>query len=456
MVTSALIVPYLWLLLSGCSLIHVYTAANHERGAPPQPPAPTRATLTLGPGDMERGVFVGIAMSGGGARAANFSAAALLELESLGLLRYASAISAVSGSALTAAYYGVYGRTDQPEEERAARWNSQVVRERFVVDLQTHWLVRWFNPWNIVRYWFTDFDRSDIMKYVFDRYLFPDRAPPRFADMGTGRPRIIINATSLPLSGPFLFTDDEFTRLGSRLDLYPLSHAVMASGAFPGAFHNVTLTDFGRDGRYQHLFDGGPSDNLGVNALLRMVDAARPPGGCFLFVVDAFPYGSGKGESRSDTRNFLDFFVDQNVSDSADVFLTLRRYDTLRHVLGYPRDNVGERPQWDFRSPGGVECRVWHLTFPSVTRRPSGKTEATERARRTLRRQLEEDLKVNQVRTRYRLEGPKGMNPEEVQGLIFGVAQHLIRDDADTLDAACEWFRTRGLPACAPPAGAGR
>ena len=47
----------------------------------------------------------------------------------------------------------------------------------------------------------------------------------------------------------------------------------MASGAFPGAFHNVTLVDFSRPDRYQHLFDGGPSDNLGVHTLLRVIDA---------------------------------------------------------------------------------------------------------------------------------------------------------------------------------------
>jgi hypothetical protein len=148
--------------------------------------------------------------------------------------------------------------------------------------------------------------------------------------------------------------------------------------------------------------------------------------------------------------------VDQNVSDSADVFLNLRRYDTLTRVLGYPRERVGDLPQWSFRTDAGVQCQVWHLTFPSVTQRPSGKTAGAEQTRTNLRIQLEEDHKVNKVRTRYRLEGPKGMNPEQVQGLIFGVAQHLIRDDEDTLDAACAWFRARGLPACEPEAGAGR
>jgi predicted acylesterase/phospholipase RssA len=453
---SAAIVPYLVLLLTGCSVVHSYTAANHRRDDGPDPVGATRATMRLADADMEDGVFVGIAMSGGGARAANFSAATLLQLESLGFLPHASAISAVSGSALTAAYYGLYARSGQSPEERRRYWNSETVRERFLVDFQTHWLVRWFNPWNIVRYWFTDFDRSDIMKGVFDEYLFQDRRPPRFADLGAGRPKILINATSLPQTAGFVFTDESLESLGSRLDTYPLSHAVMASGAFPGAFHNVTLEDFRRPGYYQHLFDGGPADNLGVHTLLALIDAAQPRGGCFIFIVDAYPYQTGKGEDQSDTRGVFDFFVDQNVSDSSNVFLTLRRYDTLRRYLQYPAaSKVGEVPQWDFTTDGGVACRVWHLTFQSLIVREGTRTQESREARRNLKRQLEEERKVNLIPTRYRLQGPKGMNAQEVQGLIFGVAQHLVRDDDDTLHHACEWFKDRHLDACLAPGPGG-
>jgi predicted acylesterase/phospholipase RssA len=107
------------------------------------------------------------------------------------------------------------------------------------------------------------------MKRTLDAHLLRGRTPPAL-------PRILIHATSLPQTGPFVFTDETFEILGSRLDDYPLTHAVMASGAFPGAFHNVTLKDFGRDGYYQHLFDGGPSDNLGVHTLLTMIDSTMP------------------------------------------------------------------------------------------------------------------------------------------------------------------------------------
>jgi NTE family protein len=43
-------------------------------------------------------VFIGVAISGGGSRAANFSAAVLIELDAIGLLAHVDAISSVSGS----------------------------------------------------------------------------------------------------------------------------------------------------------------------------------------------------------------------------------------------------------------------------------------------------------------------------------------------------------------------
>ena len=125
-------------------------------------------------------------MSGGGSRAANFSAAALLQLESLGILQQATALSSVSGSSLTAAYYGLFS------EEKIHHWNPQQVRKRLVKNFELEWFGRWFLPWNIGRYWFTGFDRSDIMADVFDHNLFEDKT---FGQMPKATPKILINAT---------------------------------------------------------------------------------------------------------------------------------------------------------------------------------------------------------------------------------------------------------------------
>src|ERR687895_29635 len=221
---NVLLLFYLAILvtLPGCSILPIGTNANV--GPVITRPMPTRATEVISPLDLKDGVFLGIAMSGGGSRAANFSAAALLELERLGILDKSTVISSVSGSSITAAYYGLYG-TDK------ARWNEEQARRQLGRDFESQWITRWFYPHNIFRYWLSDFDRSDIMKAVFDSLLFEGKL---FRDMPNVLPKILINATSLTDQEVFRFTDEIFTGIGSRLDSYPVSHAVMASGAFPG------------------------------------------------------------------------------------------------------------------------------------------------------------------------------------------------------------------------------
>jgi len=135
--------------------------------------------------------------------------------------------------------------------------------------------------------------------------------------------------------------------------------------------------------------------------------------------------------------------VDQNVSDSADVFLTLRRYDILQRRLQYPRDRrVGEVIQWLFETDGGITCQAWHLTFQRL--------HELLQASSGLKAKLEAEQEVNLISTRYRLEGPRLKSENEIQELIFNVAHHLVHEDGDMLPAACEWFRARGLDACRP------
>jgi hypothetical protein len=104
----------------GCSIFTLDTMRNQPLPSPLEP-LQTRATESISTSDLTDGVFVGIALSGGGSRAANFSAAVLLELDRLGILDKVTALSAVSGSSLPTAYYGLYGRDH-------TRWNREVVR----------------------------------------------------------------------------------------------------------------------------------------------------------------------------------------------------------------------------------------------------------------------------------------------------------------------------------------
>src|SRR5439155_16879826 len=104
---------------AGCAVFTIDTWRNKYLG--PGQFVPTAGSTLVTLADLERsnGVYLGIAMSGGCSRAANFSAAVLLELEDLGLLKYVTAISSVSGSSLTAAYYGLF------RDNRKDRWNRK-------------------------------------------------------------------------------------------------------------------------------------------------------------------------------------------------------------------------------------------------------------------------------------------------------------------------------------------
>ncbi len=356
--------PVLALLLSACTLVPWWASVNRDGRD-----NATVAAVTLSADAFRDGMFVGLALSGGGSRAANFGAAVMLELAELGALDRVDAISSVSGGSLAAAYYMLQG-------ERGIAFTRREVDARFARDFQLRWLVRWFDPRNALRYWFTAFDRSDIMVQVFDANLFHGAT---FADLGrrlVPRPSLLINASNAVNGRKFVFANEEFNRLGSDLASYPVARAVMASGAFPAAFASVTLRDYrtGDDRRYVHLFDGGPIDNLGIGTLVKVLQnhlakrylddapAAEPAGappdllrryglprGCLMISVDAYTDTSVKARRRArldDLRPWYGFLVDPNLNDATGDLLAVKRSEAL-HLLGLDsanRDALGSFP----------------------------------------------------------------------------------------------------------------
>jgi NTE family protein len=425
--------------VSGCAIVEYGTHANE--GPVLTAPVPTRATTKISSSDLKNGIFLGIGMSGGGSRAANFSAAALLQLESLGILQQATALSSVSGSSLTAAYYGLFS------EDKIHHWNTQQVRERLVKNFELEWFWRWFIPWNAARYWFTGFDRSDIMADVFDHNLFEDKT---FGQMPNTTPRILINATSLTDNGAsYLFTDEAFNKIGSGLDRYAVSRAVMASGAFPGAFHNVTLRDYTQPKQYVHLFDGGPSDNLGINSLRKVArdlylgPESDHPKKCLVLIVDAYTQGWNLSREDPDTRKAItDFVIDTNALEASSVLLALRRDRLLEEMGIRPDGNTAPDVYQPFRlfaeaddpelkkhpKLKDVECHAWLITFQRLqhlTHLPNAGTIASI---------------VNNIPTRYTLLAPHGLGAAEAQEALFNAAEMLIKEDKETLAAICKDF----------------
>ncbi len=425
--------------VSGCTIVEYGTHTNE--GPVLTAPVPTRATTKISSSDLKNGIFLGIGMSGGGSRAANFSAAALLQLESLGILQQATALSSVSGSSLTAAYYGLFS------EDKIHHWNAQRVRERLAKNFELEWFWRWFLPWNVGRYWFTGFDRSDIMADVFDHNLFEDKT---FGQMPKTTPKILINATSLTDNGAsYLFTDEAFHKIGSGLDKYAVSRAVMASGAFPGAFHNVTLRDYTQPKQYLHLFDGGPSDNLGINSLRKVArdlylgPESEHPKKCLVVIVDAYTQGWNLSREDPDTRKAItDFVIDTNALEASSVLLALRR-DRLLEEMGISSDGntapdvyqrfhlFAEADDPELKKHPklkDVECHAWLITFQRLqhlTHLPNAGTIASI---------------VNNIPTRYTLLAPHGLGAAEAQEALFNAAEMLIKEDKETLAAICKDF----------------
>jgi len=253
----------------------------------------------------EDGWFVGLAISGGGSRSANFSAAVMFELQRLGLLDRLDVISSVSGGSLTAAYYCMASD---------AEWNPGNVQRQLTHGFASDMLVDFFQPWYGAAMMFSDYDRTDLLAKSLATHLFNRGGKScTYADLRADRPRLMVNATDLQSGKKFVFSNEAFDEINSDLARYPLAYAVAASASVPIVLHHVTLRDFSTVFKqYKHLVDGGIVDNLGVQTLLETYkasnDAAKARGltpayakGAVLIVVDADTQFSARLSDRGDT-----------------------------------------------------------------------------------------------------------------------------------------------------------
>src|SRR6266568_2990363 len=87
-----LIVPFFSFAMSGCSWFVIDTMDNKRLDT--ETTKKTRASETVTAADLYNDTFIGFALSGGGSRAANFSAAVMFELDDkLRILDKSTAIS---------------------------------------------------------------------------------------------------------------------------------------------------------------------------------------------------------------------------------------------------------------------------------------------------------------------------------------------------------------------------
>ena len=328
-----------------------------------EPLEPTLATFEVKPrGNPD--VVVILALSGGGSRAAYFASEVMLNLERVllagdkNLLDEVDAISSVSGGSLPGAYYCSSRDPDDPWSFTGPQrvWKESTVRHLMSKSYIWRWFGNLFWPANIVRYWFTAFDRSDIMAQTFADNLFDSPLTGINLTMGKlnpQRPCLLLNATNatrspkdggdgdLPYGQVFSFTREDFTKLlGSEINTYSLARAVMASATFSGVFPDMTLRDYRVDkARFLHVFDGGNSDNLGLVSAKRLIQEAEARTGSsrqckyIVICVDAYTEPRGVDRDEADPRSFVDRFLDTNFMDSIDALLTANRWRVLLQFI---------------------------------------------------------------------------------------------------------------------------
>lgn len=275
------------------------------------PDAPVNGPLAASASrDIDLGVdgdALVLSFSGGGARAAAFSHGALLGLRDMHgedgapLTQRIVLITAVSGGAITAAYYGLHG------DEGLETYRADALDKDWAGDLNTSPA----SPLNWWRAWRGGLNGPQELADWLDSEIFDDA---RLRDMDG--PRVVLNATELYTGAAFAFADPYFDAVCGDLGNVRVADAVAASMSVPVAFRPIvieTRADCGplpdwvsaagadrgapvlvretarafqlyRDPermRFLHLADGGVVDNFGLTSLLVLRRASQTPYGPF-------------------------------------------------------------------------------------------------------------------------------------------------------------------------------
>lgn len=296
----------------------------------------TRADESVGTEETADGLFVGLALSGGGSRSAVFATQLISRLEEAGVMKRVDYISAVSGGAIAGAYYCL-SRDPGEAAPGDVVWTPDSARRRAATNFWPRFLFKAFNPLNIARYYFTGYNRSAIMAEVFNEKLYNNKS---LAELNPSRPKLIINATRLDTGARFAFTNQQLSQLSIDPARLRIADAVQSSAAFPGIFQARALPEQPDErgnpskSTYVHLCDAGVFDNLGVSALFRLYNANREkfPHGAVMIIADASmpPTAAAEMARDPDLRVGIDYVVDiRTAGTSFDIVYELTRISGL-------------------------------------------------------------------------------------------------------------------------------
>jgi predicted acylesterase/phospholipase RssA len=286
---------------------------------------------------------VGLALSGGGFRAALFHIGVLARLAELDVLRHVEVLSCVSGGSIVGAYYYLELRQLlQTAEGEITREDYikivQRIQKEFLAGVQRNIRTRVLaNPIANIRMFLSPHaSRTQRVGELYEKHLYSRigggvpgsisnlTVQPKDEDAGFSPkshnwrrrmkvPILILNATTLNTGHNWQFTatwmGEPPAGIDSEIDgnyrlrrmyyyeapedyrTYPLGYAVAASSCVPGLFEPINLPGL-FEGKTVRLVDGGVHDNQGITALLEQ--------GCSLLLVSD---ASGQMEAQNQPGN---------------------------------------------------------------------------------------------------------------------------------------------------------
>jgi len=317
------------LLSSGCAFMMHDKIHHVVKPSEQQPAARCRFEDRTEPADR----ILGIALSGGGSRAAVFGAAALEALSEHGILGQVSHLSSVSGGSLAAAYLLAYppgcGEVTTRKAERDC-WHDYF--SQFKQHMRANYRAQMHRRNARPTRFSSPTRRATSLQEAFDKSFLHGKT---FGELGS-RPVLLINATSYDETRRFVFANvclaegavdrsDRSTPHAAKryrsmaeealaqraLQAYtfsrpgcprpvpgdlPVSLAVVASAAFPPLTGPVSIevpsACDGGEPEWWHLGDGGVIENSGTDSLeeillLRLAAGGPPLDKALILSVDA-------------------------------------------------------------------------------------------------------------------------------------------------------------------------
>jgi hypothetical protein len=347
--------------LTGCfSKIHPLPA-HPDKSAPVFAPLP------------EQDVLVGLAVSGGGSRAATFAAGALEALAGVrvtdggrprSVLEKVTHMSSVSGGSLATAYYALNkpsktepvlsGQGLSPAYERffsAYKHDMQLNFQRRALARQ-FLNFRAFNPtksaYSFAEVWDANFFHNATFSRLYEREKSGDSPQVIFNGTIYNSGRRLVLTTLPPSDFSYEFTKELRTKLMAKGEQFtpegrasfdrslrrakgqfipqtfedlsadhrnlPVSLAVATSASFPPVVGPVTYRTEGAD-TFVHVGDGGLFDNLGTESLttlfLNKLNPDRPTAkrGLILVIDASYPFDEGMNNLDEKEKGF-EVFVD--------------------------------------------------------------------------------------------------------------------------------------------------